>query len=335
MARHTAGDYLLISPDEARDQLRSLLVRQVRPGGRQVPFNPVETLLCFGVAFRVNHRQFGGSTAHLAPSPVPELARLFRRPPSSILAKMANLDGSRTHGASNDLRVAIALSRDPSEYLSIYSLILSAARSIGIDNDTLPNFLNIGSHDEPFLHDLVSSSSSLPDWEIELDTIDEARRLQKALDNVSLDDTERLLLTRTRIGQQRFASQVLDNYSHTCAFCGLSMKPLSSTNNYRMLVASHIKPWRESSALERTDPRNGISACPTHDAAFDQGLISIDVDLSLILSPTLAAAAEINEQLAHNFKAPGISSSLLLPNGANPPDASQLEWHRANILQAA
>ena len=67
------------------------------------PFLPVETLLCLAASFLVNHRHFGGGTAHRAPEPVPSLARLFSRPPSSVLAKMANLDGSRSHGARWDV----------------------------------------------------------------------------------------------------------------------------------------------------------------------------------------------------------------------------------------
>jgi acetylornithine deacetylase/succinyl-diaminopimelate desuccinylase-like protein len=61
--------------------------------------------------FWVNHRHFGGSTAHRAPEPVPSLARLFSRPPSSVLAKMANLDGSRAHGGKWDV-LAGAILRD-------------------------------------------------------------------------------------------------------------------------------------------------------------------------------------------------------------------------------
>jgi Cytochrome P450 len=51
----------------------------------------------------VNHRHFGGSTAHQAPEPVPTLARLFSRPPSSALTEMANLDASRLHGGKWDI----------------------------------------------------------------------------------------------------------------------------------------------------------------------------------------------------------------------------------------
>lgn len=89
------ADYLDLTPDQARGQFRELLARRPVSEGRQVAFRPVETLLCLGASFLVNHWHFGGSTAHRAPEPVPALARLFSRPPSSVLAKMANLDGSR------------------------------------------------------------------------------------------------------------------------------------------------------------------------------------------------------------------------------------------------
>jgi putative restriction endonuclease len=38
-----------------------------------------------------------------------------------------------------------------------------------------------------------------------------------------------------------------------------------------MLLAGHIKPWRDSTPIERLDPRNGLAACPAHDVAFDTG----------------------------------------------------------------
>src|SRR3984885_15345043 len=88
---------------QARDQFRALLVRRPVASGRQVTFLPVETLLCLAASFLVNHRHFGGSTAHRAPEPVPSLTRLFSRPPSSVLAKMANLDGSRSRGGKWDV----------------------------------------------------------------------------------------------------------------------------------------------------------------------------------------------------------------------------------------
>ena len=90
------ADYLDLTVSHAREQFRTLLARPPVPGGRQVAFLPAETLLCLAASFLVNHRHYGGGTAHQAPEPVPSLARLFARPPSSVLAKMANLDGSRS-----------------------------------------------------------------------------------------------------------------------------------------------------------------------------------------------------------------------------------------------
>src|SRR5215831_6380936 len=100
--------------------------------GRQVTFLPVETLLCLAASFVVNHRHFGGSTAHRAPEPVPSLARLFARPPSSVLAKMANLDGSRSHGGRWDVLAGAMLREDPARFSATYRILLHAARAEGI-----------------------------------------------------------------------------------------------------------------------------------------------------------------------------------------------------------
>jgi len=95
------ADYLDLTDAQAREQFRALASR--RPAqGRQVAFLSAEMLLCLAASFLINHRHLGGSTAHQAPEPVPSLARLFSRPPSSVLFKMANPDGSRSHGARSD-----------------------------------------------------------------------------------------------------------------------------------------------------------------------------------------------------------------------------------------
>src|SRR5215831_1986044 len=123
-----------LTVSHAREQFRSLLARRPIPG-RQVTFLPVETLLCLAASFLVNHRHFGGSTAHQAPEPIPSLARLFSRPPSSVLAKMANLDGSRSHGGKYDALAGAALRDEPAHFTRIYRVLLNAARTEGIGQD--------------------------------------------------------------------------------------------------------------------------------------------------------------------------------------------------------
>jgi hypothetical protein len=52
----------------------------------------------------------------------------------------------------------------------------------------------------------------------------------------------------------------------------------------RLLVASHIKPWRESSDEERLDPKNGLLLVPQLDRAFDLGMISFSKDGKILIS---------------------------------------------------
>jgi putative restriction endonuclease len=132
------ADYLDLTVSQGREQFRALLARRPVSGGRQVTFLPAETLLCLAASFLVNHRHYGGSTAHQAPEPVPALARLFSRPPSSVLAKMANLDGSRSHGARWDALAGAILRDDPARFTATYRLLLAAARAEGIGLARLP-----------------------------------------------------------------------------------------------------------------------------------------------------------------------------------------------------
>ena len=141
--RASLSDVVHLDLESAHEQMRMLLHRRSATAGRrQSAFLPVETILCLAAMRLVRHSRFGGSTAHLAGFPVPELAELFRRPPSSVLAKMANLEGSRPNGARWDEPAAEALLADGGIGLErAYSIVLVAARRAGIDANMLPDFL--------------------------------------------------------------------------------------------------------------------------------------------------------------------------------------------------
>jgi putative restriction endonuclease len=81
---------------------------------------------------------------------VPTLARLFKRPNSSVLAKMANLDGSRTNGAKHELEVAACLLGAPQGLALLYRRLLAGARDEGISERELPDFLDL-EHDSSSL----------------------------------------------------------------------------------------------------------------------------------------------------------------------------------------
>ena len=137
----------LLRPDlaDAIRQWESIHSRAAsEPGVRQPDFSAVEVILSHGASQLVDHRRYGSSTAHTADEPVLLLADLFQRPPSSVLAKMANLDGSRPHGAKFDHAAGLAWSADRERFDRAYAVALLAARRTAVDPAALPDFLAPG-----------------------------------------------------------------------------------------------------------------------------------------------------------------------------------------------
>lgn len=327
----TVGDYLELSLADASSQWRSIVARRPVTGGRQVDFLPVETLMCLAASLLVNHRRYGGSTAHRAEQPVPTLASLFTRPNSSVLAKMANLDGSRRNGARHELEVAATLLGTPGRLATIYRHVLAAARGVGIGADIFPDFLFL-EHDDRDL--LLLGQEELRQSEVEHAVQGAADRWAQQRQDLGEHVTERLLIAAARVGQHRFATEVLVNHGHQCVFCGLSVTTAGGQRARRMLVASHIKPWRTSLPAERLDALNGLAACPTHDVAFDTGLLMVNGGLQIHLTPEIEMAAASNSPGAQAaFGRPPLADRLLLPDGARQPGAKYLDWHRQNVFQ--
>ena len=320
------ADYLDLTAKQARQQFRELKRRSPVSSGRQAIFLPVETLVCLAVAFRVNHRRFGGSTAHLAPEPIPSLARLFSRPNSSILAKMANLDGSRSHGGKHDILAGAILRDEPAHFTHIYRTLIRAARAEGVGADRLPDFLSL-EHDGEF--DLLGQDELSPS------TLENAFKEQitkaAATTTWTEQETERILLAAARVGQHLFAQNVLANCGRRCVFCGLDPGPFARK---RMLVAGHIKPWKDSTSTERLDFRNGLAACPSHDVAFDTGLITVDASLKVHVSAALADAVRADPLTRQYYGRPPLRDTILLPDQARLPHSKYLDWHRTNIFAA-
>jgi putative restriction endonuclease len=319
------GSYLDLKTGQAREQFRELVRRRPVSGRRQADFLPAETLLCLAASFLVNHRQFGGSTAHRAPEPVPSLATLFSRPPSSVLAKMANLDGSRSHGARWDVLAGAILREDLERFTDLYRMLLRAARAEGIGPDRLPDFLDLEAGDGLILLGQDELDVSVLEADLR-DTI--ARHTPGA--GLSELQTERILIAAARVGQHVFALSVLNNCGSRCVFCGFSPAAFGAK---RMLLAGHIKPWRDSTPGERLDPRNGLAACPPHDVAFDTGLLTVNGGLRIHVASPLAEAVRADQMARQYYGQPPLRESLLLPAGALAPAARYLDWHRQKIFQ--
>lgn len=91
---------------------------------------------------------------------------------------------------------------------------------------------------------------------------------------------ERKVVATARANQSYFRHILLENYNRQCCLTGLGLEPL--------LVASHIKPWKDADpTTERLSPENGLLLNALHDRAFDQGLITIDKSLRIVVSRTV------------------------------------------------
>jgi len=134
--------------------------------------------------------------------------------------------------------------------------------------------------------------------------------------------TETIANVKLRRGQNYFRDAVLNNFGGRCGVTQLAVREL--------LIASHILPWG-THAAERLNVRNGLSLSRLHDAAFDQGLISFDDSLRLVVSPRLKA--ELSQRaVAENFGAYA-GQPLHLPDDAALPELAFLAEHRARTFR--
>ena len=328
------SDYLDLSETEAAAQWQSIVQRRMPPPGkRQVNFTPVETVLCYGLFLSddpvVDPHRYGGQTIYTAPQLVHDLAALFKRPPSSITSKMMNLDGSRVKGAKYEVQFFMTMGTDVVRFLDLYGTALRAARRTGIGARRLPDFLRMEQTTDYSLLGLEDLADSQFEEMIE----QEAAQLRAAKlrhnQELSAAETTRIVEHRARVGHRAFATEVLRRFDYTCGFCGMASRSL---RGHRLIVASHVKPWAASSNRERRDPRNGVAVCPTHDAAFDRGLITVNGGLRVHRSRRLRASIETDAGVEHNF-GESLRDALIVPSGVEPPRSAYLRWHREHIYR--
>ncbi len=94
--------------------------------------------------------------------------------------------------------------------------------------------------------------------------------------------TERSGLVTTRVGQGAYRKSILHRWEYKCA--------VTEYSDIKILIASHIKPWRDAIDKERLDVDNGILLSPDFDALFDKHLISFENSGKIILSSQLEAS---------------------------------------------
>jgi hypothetical protein len=94
--------------------------------------------------------------------------------------------------------------------------------------------------------------------------------------DTSVPETDRSAIIRARKGQGLFKDRVSQLESR-CRITGVQ--------NPVHLIASHCKPWRDSSNEERLNGENGLLLTPSIDHLFDRGFIGFEDNGRLVISP--------------------------------------------------
>lgn len=91
---------------------------------------------------------------------------------------------------------------------------------------------------------------------------------------------EKIITVRQRVNQRFFRLAVLASYRNSCCITGL--------NNSELLIASHIKSWKDSDENEKTNPCNGLCLNAFHDKAFDRGFLTVTPDYKIHVSRNIS-----------------------------------------------
>lgn len=123
----------------------------------------------------------------------------------------------------------------------------------------------------------------------------------------------------TKSLQSFYKDTLFHECKHICPICGIDFPHL--------LIASHIKPFRDCAHLyEAIDHNNGLLLCRNHDYLFDQGYFSFHVDGSILLSTEL--------QEKDNAFAYALSDNYHLPAELLSKERQLfMEYHRKNIFK--
>lgn len=103
--------------------------------------------------------------------------------------------------------------------------------------------------------------------------------IEKIKENQHLSVTEKESIILSRRGQGVFRNNLI-KYWDGCAISKCSLTD--------MLVASHIKPWKDSTNDERLDVFNGLLLLPNYDKLFDLGYLTFTSEGKAIYSKLLS-----------------------------------------------
>jgi putative restriction endonuclease len=144
-------------------------------------------------------------------------------------------------------------------------------------------------------------------------------KIQATIANtISIPETTRKALIQARRGQGRFKETVA-KFEDECR--------ITRVDNGAHLIASHIKPWRESTDEERLAGGNGLMLTPSIDHLFDRGFISFADEGDVLISPVADRVS---------LRRMGVECERPIHTGRFNSDQKHfLEYHRTQIFLKA
>ncbi|MBY8033112.1 HNH endonuclease [Vibrio fluvialis] len=139
---------------------------------------------------------------------------------------------------------------------------------------------------------------------------------QEETDILQSDDlsiTEKRQLIKSRRGQGIFRKR-LEAIEPCCR--------VTKINSMQHLIASHIKPWRYSSNVEKLDGNNGLLLAPHIDHLFDKGYITFQDNGDFVSSKQLSS--DVLERLAIHCENVGMFKK---------EQCVYLKYHRENVFK--
>lgn len=216
------------------------------------------------------------------------------------LAATANQSGDILVSALNELNPGAGLSAELWEALRAQPNRARQAAQILLDE----NF-------PPTLHEDILLAVGMPFPE----SVGE-----DAVDANANGDTD---TTTRRRRDPAFRATILRIYEHRCAVCGyqgrLGHRDLG-------LEAAHVR-WHTDDGPDSEE--NGLALCAFHHRIFDSGAISLDDDLTVLVSQDVHGAAGVDRLILNYHGAPLIGPQRGAPHVA----VDHVQWHRSEVFR--
>jgi hypothetical protein len=165
----------------------------------------------------------------------------------------------------------------------------------------------------------AEESASIPIFAGPLVILEWEDQIQATIANKSsIPETTRKALIQARRGQGLF-KQAVARFEDECR--------ITKVDNGAHLIASHIKPWRESTDEERLAGGNGLMLTPSIDHLFDRGFISFADEGDVLISPVADRVS---------LRRMGVECAKPILTGRFNGDQKHfLEYHRTQIFLKA